>query len=91
MNLGVGKTRSKKPNTHHTIPLAKAKEIVAKYKIQVSKIKSEADLIKYKPEFKKREFNDEDVRILLKQIKTVDYNQEFTVVKDFVKGKFYNA
>lgn len=91
MDLGIGKTRNKKSTTRHPMPLKRAMEIVEKHGIQVSKIKNEWDLEKYKPKFRNNEFNEQDIKVMLEHIKVLPYKQEHTVVRDFVKAKFYNA
>lgn len=71
--------------------LTEAEHILKGYDINPAKIRSEKDLEQFKPSMKTAEFDADDIKILLDNIKTVPVHEDFEVVKDFVKATFYDA
>ncbi|MEI6426240.1 MAG: MBL fold metallo-hydrolase [Candidatus Absconditabacteria bacterium] len=89
--LGVNSTRNIKPLAQDMLNLEEIERIFKKNKIERINPLSQAELDTHKPSYLKREFSEEDVIAAIKNIAPIQYGEEISLIKNFVKAKFYNA
>lgn len=92
LDRGTGKTRQSAIRKNgEEMSVSDAEDTLRTHGIDPLKIKSEKDVEKYKPQMKTAEFDADDVKRLLDQIKTIPLHTDHEIVKDFVTAKFYDA